>query len=152
MNHPHYLKLEFFNRLAHLQADTTPAWGVMNAQEMTEHLSLIFKVSSADMVFPIITKEEDLPKYIAFLKSDKLFRENTKAPVEIIGETPLPLHCENLADAVIKLKESVENFFAYFEKNPLERTAHPVFGLLTYDDWLVLHYKHAIHHLNQFQL
>ena len=41
---------------------------------------------------------------------------------------------------------------AYFEKNPLERTAHPVFGLLTYEDWLVLHHKHAIHHLNQFRL
>lgn len=119
---------------------------------MIEHLSLVFKISSGEVIFPIITKEEDIPKYIAFLRSEKLFRENTKAPIEIIGEAPLPLNCENLPDAITKLKESVENFFEYFEKDPSVRTAHPVFGLLNYEDWLILHYKHTTHHLKQFKL
>ena len=80
------------------------------------------------------------------------FRENTKAPDSVLGEIPMPIVFESLEAAIKKLHEAVEEFFDYFQKNPDKKTLHPAFGWLDYNEWLILHYKHAYHHLRQFEL
>jgi oxepin-CoA hydrolase/3-oxo-5,6-dehydrosuberyl-CoA semialdehyde dehydrogenase len=39
-----------------------------------------------------------------------------------------------------------------FKKEPEKQTAHPAFGMLTRDEWMLLQYKHLQHHARQFGL
>jgi hypothetical protein len=60
------------------------------------------------------------------------------------------LQYKTFEEAVSKLHEAVEYFENYFKADPAKRTMHPVFGLLNFDEWVLLHYKHVTHHLRQF--
>jgi hypothetical protein len=60
----------------------------MSAQQMVEHITDVFCVSSGKIQFPITTPQPLLDKAKAFLNSDKMFRENTKSPV--LPEEPTP--------------------------------------------------------------
>jgi hypothetical protein len=133
--------------------ETTPAkWGNMNAQQMTEHLADFFDVSYEKIIFPLSVPEEHLPKYKAFLWSDKEFRENTKAPASVLGDEPLALRQPSLAAAKKNLQQSVEKFVEWFTVNPVRMSMHPAFGSLNYEEWILLHHKHVKHHLKQFGL
>src|SRR6476620_452806 len=92
-----------------LNGNEKGVWGKMNAQQMVEHISGFFKVSTQKIHFPLATPVEHLPKYKEFLLSDKEFRENTKAPV--LPEEPLPLQYYNMPEAMADLKKSVNDFF-----------------------------------------
>jgi hypothetical protein len=118
---------------------------------MIEHVADFFDVSSGKIKFDVLTPAEDLPKYLAFLHSDKEFRENTKAPVSIVSEEPRPLQFSSLDKAIAHLKKAVDDFFSYFEQQPAAKTNHPVFGPLNFEEWVLLHYKHVNHHLRQFR-
>ena len=133
-----------------LPADRAARWGKMNPQQMVEHLSGFFKLSTNKRHFPLVTPAEHLPKYLEFLRRDKQFRENTKAPV--LPEEPLPLRLASLNDALYELEKEVIEFRQVFENDPSLIAMHPVFGELNYDDWILLHYKHVSHHLKQFDL
>ena len=96
--------------------------------------------------------EEHLPKYKEFLMSDKEFRENTKAPADLLGEEPKPVRFLSLDEATDHLRKSVNDFIEYFKNDSERLTTHPLFGPLNFDEWVRLHYKHAVHHLKQFSL
>jgi len=120
----------------------------MNAQQMVEHVSAFFRVSAGKLKFPLATPQELLPKYRAFLLSEKEFRENTKAPV--LPEEPLPLRHATMDEAIIDLEKQVNNFCKYFEDDLEKKTLHPAFGELNFEEWMQLHHKHVKHHLKQF--
>lgn len=148
-------KLDFlttgsFIAIEKLTPDTPPKWGVMNAQQMIEHLTHFYEVSVEEIPVKLYTPEAHLPKYMEFLMSEKEFRENTKAPLELLGDEALPLESASLSEAVQKLKNTVSRFVNYFGEE--RKTLHPVFGRLNYEEWIRLHYKHVVHHLKQFDL
>ena len=145
-----FLKTELSLLCSEIDEASSGKWGKMNAQQMLEHMSDFFNVSTEKIAFTLVTPEEQLPKYREFLFSDKEFRENTKAPSTVLGEEPLPLRSKSLEDAKKYLNKSVDDFFNFFEKDPLRRTIHPVFGSLNFEEWVLLHYKHVNHHLRQF--
>lgn len=145
-----FIREEFITLLDRLSPDTEAVWGKMNAQQMVEHVTGFFMVSTNQLHFPLVTPEEHLPKFKEFLLSDKQFRENTKAPV--LPEEPLPTRQPDLASAVQQLRNTIEAFFGYFEAYPARTTAHPVFGWLNFEEWVLLHYKHVTHHARQFGL
>ncbi len=147
-----FITTEAFDRLTLLKEDTKPNWGVMNAREMTEHLIDFYNVSTETIKVKLFTPQEQLPKYMEFLMSEKLFKENTKAPSEMLGDVPLPLRTASLSEAKEKLKKTTETFLEYFTEDEGKKTLHPVFGMLNYDQWVRLHYKHVLHHINQFNL
>ena len=147
-----YLSKGLFDTLKGLTENSAARWGVMNAQEMVEHLTMFFDVSYEKLKFPLSVPEEHLPKYKAFLWSDKQFRENTKAPVNILSDVPMPLAEPTLDAARNKLLQSVVNFSEYFKANPNRITMHPAFGMLNFEEWVLLHFKHVMHHFNQFGL
>ena len=149
------LKLDFITLrlvplLRTLTVDTSMLWGKMNPQQMVEHISGFFRVSTNKLHFPLVTPEDQLPKFKAFLQSDKEFRENTKAPV--LPEEPQPVQFASLADAITDLEKEVKDFIRLFTNDSTLTTQHPVFGDLNFDDWVLLHYKHVVHHLKQFGL
>lgn len=133
-----------------LQPDTTARWGKMNAQQMLEHVAVVFVISAGKIKLDLATPAEHLPKYQEFLFSEKEFRENTKAPAAILGEEPLPLRYATIEGAKEKLAEAIALFENYFAADPEKRTMHPAFGELNYEEWVLAHYKHVRHHLKQF--
>ncbi|MEO6232268.1 MAG: DUF1569 domain-containing protein [Ferruginibacter sp.] len=148
-------KLNFISKdlvplLRTLPEDAIKKWGKMNAQQMVEHISGFFRVSTNKLHFPLHTPVDQLPKFKAFLHSDKEFRENTKAPV--LPEEPLPVQFANYKDAVNDLEKEVKDFLQQFENDPGLTTQHPVFGDLNFEEWVLLHYKHVVHHLKQYGL
>lgn len=147
-----FIKQQYIPLLDNLHAETRGKWGRMNAQQMVEHVTGFFKVSSNQQHYPLVTPEEQLPKFKAFLLSDKEFRENTKAPTSIIGEEPLPVHHATMQAAIVELKSAIDDFFTYFAKDPSQTTLHPTFGYLNFEEWILLHYKHVVHHARQFGL
>jgi oxepin-CoA hydrolase/3-oxo-5,6-dehydrosuberyl-CoA semialdehyde dehydrogenase len=147
-----FLKNDCTQRFKTLAAGTMGNWGKMNAQQTVEHLSGFFYVSAGKIKFDLVTPVEHLPKYKGFLLSDKEFRENTKAPLNVIGEEAQPLRYANMEEALEKLSASIAAFEDYFKDDPLKITLHPVFGELNFEEWVLLHYKHVRHHLKQFGL
>jgi hypothetical protein len=145
-----FLTIGSFIAIEKLTPDTPPKWGVMNAQQMIEHLTHFYGVSLEEIPARLHTPEAHLPKYMEFLMSEKEFRENTKAPSELLGEEPMPLESGSLSEAIKKLKDTVTRFVQFFEAD--RKTLHPVFGQLNYEEWIRLHYKHVVHHLKQFDL
>jgi hypothetical protein len=135
-----------------LSANSTAKWGVMNSREMIEHVATIFVVSTGKIKFDLTTPKEHLPKFLEFLYSEKQFRENTKAPAQVLGERPMPLRYANMEEALVKLEEAIAYFITFFKADAEKRTMHPVFGELNYAEWVLLHYKHVTHHLRQFGL
>jgi len=147
-----FIQHQFILLLSDLPADAQGKWGKMNAQQMVEHVTAFFKVSSGKLHFPLVSLAEHLPKLKAFLLSDKEFRENTKAPSSVIGEDPLPVRTNNMAEAIAGLQDSINDFVDYFEDDSYKTTLHPVFGELNFSEWVLLHYKHLLHHAKQFGL
>ena len=127
-------------------------WGKMNAWQMVEHLIAFFDISNNKLSFPLVTSPEDVDKYKSFIYSNKEFRENTKAPLSVVPDEPLPVRSDSFPAALNNLKEAIENFFNYFHKNPSAQIIHPVFGLLAGNELILLHGKHVRHHLRQFNL
>ena len=145
-----FLSAKLVPLLRTLPSETGMKWGKMNAQQMVEHISGFFRISTNKLHFPLVTPEDQLPKFKAFLYSDKEFRENTRAPV--LPEEPLPVQYANYEDAVNDLEKEISDFFHQFSEEPGLTTQHPVFGDLNFDEWVLLHYKHVVHHLKQFGL
>jgi len=135
-----------------LQAGTAAKWGKMNAQQVIEHVGTVYIISTGKIKAELTTPVEHLPKYVEFLYSDKQFRENTKAPENMLGEEPPPLRFATIEEAKQKLEGAIASFENYFNPNPETRTMHPVFGELNYAEWVLMHYKHVTHHLRQFGL
>jgi len=148
----YFLTHEFIPLLKNLPGGTMGKWGKMNAQQMAEHVTAFFLVSTEKIQFDLATPVDHLPKYREFLYSDKQFRENTKAPASVLGEEPLPLRYTGMDEAVDKLRSAVGDFTSFFTENPGKKTLHPAFGELNYEEWILLHYKHVTHHLRQFEL
>lgn len=144
-----FLKNNLFDQLNKLQAQEKGSWGVMNAQQMTEHLSDSFRVSNGRDNKKLTLPAEQAEKVRAFFLSDKLFRENTKNA--LLPEIPPQVRNESMQQALSELKEEFEEFINYFKNNPDTKTTNPLAGDLTFEEWLHLHYKHSIHHLKQFE-
>jgi oxepin-CoA hydrolase/3-oxo-5,6-dehydrosuberyl-CoA semialdehyde dehydrogenase len=147
-----FITTAYLPLLKNLPADDMGKWGKMNAQQMVEHVAAFFAVSAGKIKFDLVTPVEHLPKYRDFLFSDKEFRENTKAPVTVIGEEALPLRYATMEEALENLSRSIIAFENYFKEDVEKKTLHPVFGELNFEEWVLLHYKHVMHHARQFGL
>ncbi len=133
-----------------LSAGAAGKWGKMNGQQMVEHVAAFFYVSTEKIKFDLVTPVEHLPKYREFLFSDAAFRENTKAPTSVIGEEALPLRYATMEAALEKLEDSITAFENYFKDDTGKTSLHPVFGELSFEEWVLLHFKHVMHHARQF--
>ncbi len=145
-----FVESVFISLVKNLPADAVGQWGKMNPQQMVEHVSGFFKVSTGQLHFPLVTPLEHLPKFKAFLLSDKEFRENTKVP--ILPDEPLPLQYSTMKEAVTDLEKQINFFVHQFSSGEIVSSQHPVFGDLNFEEWVLLHYKHVTHHARQFGL
>jgi hypothetical protein len=146
-----FLKNQFIPLLKQVPSDTLAHWGKMTFQQMVEHFTDSVRLASGKMqLTEMITSQEDVPKYQAFLMSDKPFRENTLNP--LVPEVPPPVRNRTVDRALEELEDELRFFFSVFEANHQQRTRNPIFGDLDYEQNVRLLYKHALHHLRQFGL
>jgi hypothetical protein len=77
-----FLKHQFVPLLRQIPSDTLPHWGTMTLQQMIEHFTDNVRLASGKVqLTEMFTPEEEIPKYQAFIMSDKPFRENTRNPI-----------------------------------------------------------------------
>ena len=136
--------------LYQLMTDQKPLWGKMTPQHMVEHLYKAVQASINEINLNVFTEERKIP----ILK--KLFLGERALPKEFmnpaIGPELLTLEFKDLNKAIIELENVQKRYEQFFINNPSIKTAHPIFGYLTKEEWDIFHQKHYKHHLAQFGL
>ncbi len=144
----YFLRNNFVNKIREIAPNTVPAWGKMNLQQMTEHMSYALRQASGKDTYHIMTPEENLPRMQQFLMSDKPFRENT--PNQLLPDEPAAPAQPSMEASLLELQNEIEYFFEVFNKEPDKEITNPFFGHLNYEMQVQLLHKHAWHHLRQF--
>jgi hypothetical protein len=152
MNYTLFLKTEFPVLLGKLTEAHQPQWGLMNAQQMVEHLGLVFLISNGKSKY--IAENMNLERMakarISIFEEKQPFPKNIR--LKSLPETPSPVRFADLETAKSKLLEEVARFEAYFQENPTSKPLHPAFGELSSDEWCEFHARHILHHFEQFSL
>ena len=131
-----------------IRVDSPALWGKMNAQQMIEHLSLVFVLSTGKINFPYQGTEEDAKRYWAsFVQSENPWKE--VFPSSDLGD-PRPAREATMEASKSLLRKSFQEYLAYCEANAA--AVHPQYylGNLTVDQWRQVHVKHLQHHMRQF--
>ena len=145
-----FFKVDYISLLQQLNGDEKGNWGVLSAQGMIEHMSDSIAVASLRIVHALHTPPEQVERMKSFALSEKEFKPGTKNA--LMTEEAAPLRNKNIDDAILELKGEIDEFFRFYEHTPGKTVTNPFFGDLNYDEWLHVLYKHAIHHLKQFNL
>jgi hypothetical protein len=151
----HTEKLSFITNTApqlmlQLKSDAKGKWGVLNAQQMVEHLSDSVRIANGKRPEQLITPAEHLERVRGFMLSDKPFKENTKNVQ--MPDIPLPAVKSSMTEAVEELKIELQDFIKVFENKETETIMNPFFGALNFEEWTHLLNKHFEHHCRQFSL
>ena len=145
-----FLTITFPDLVRVADPNTKPLWGKMNLQQMVEHMSESVRIANGKVSFPLMTPEERLPAMLAFVRSEKEFKPNTKNA--LMGEEPEPLRNKNMNDALDEYLAEIQAMKNHFENKSGAVLLNPFFGELNFEDWIQLLHKHEVHHLNQFGL
>ena len=136
--------------LAALEPGTRARWGAMTAQEMVEHLQWGFEVSTGRVALECTVPEAKRARLKPFLFNDTPMVHDFRNPALAAG---LPaLRHPGLPEARAALAVEVARFLEYERSSPGAVHTHPVFGPITVEEWGRAHFKHAYHHLLQFDL
>lgn len=128
---------DYLNALDKLNDKQTPLWGKMSPQHMVEHLILAMRMSSGKVKLECFNPPEKLPALKRFLMSSRPLPKLFINPA--IGENLLPLKYSSLDEARKVLKEEIDDYLKFFEKNPDAKTANVTFGELNKEEWEVFH-------------
>ncbi|MBN8695980.1 MAG: DUF1569 domain-containing protein [Bacteroidetes bacterium] len=150
MDKLNFLKNEFPLLATKLQADAKGSWGVLNAQQMVEHMSDSISFATGKNNQKLISPVEKVDVFKAFAMSDKEFKPNT--PNSLMSETPAPAKHNTMQASIDELNTTISDFIHYFENNKGATLINPFFGELNFEEWTHLLYKHAVHHCKQFGL
>jgi hypothetical protein len=149
MNYHEFLYEQFPQHLAALNADTEPLWGLMNAQQMVEHLLSVVSCSNGRFeAKPMADAERLAYRKMRFFEKDVPMPRNLR--VETVPEKPNPLRYPDLETAKNQLLQQLERFDDYYIEHPGIMAMHPVLGPLTYNEWVENHARHFRHHFQQF--
>ncbi len=130
----------------------TPKWGLMQAQNMVEHLSLVLLLSTGKMGKDFKGDAARAAKMKANFYAVKYpFPKGVPIPGITPGKVP-PLRCETMAESKALLRKSYAAFLKYYQENPTAQIPHFYFGNLSFEEWIHFQTKHFEHHLMQFGL
>ena len=111
-----FIKSGFVNLLQNLNPNAKGQWGVMNAQEMVEHMSYSFRQANGKEKYELVTALENVERMQAFVLSDREFKPNTKNL--LLPEVAIPAQKSSMQESIKELKEEIADFFAFFIKHP----------------------------------
>lgn len=144
-----FIQKEIASALESLSEDSPAVFGMMTPQHMVEHLAILFYLGRKEVGLPCVTPDDKLADMQAFLNTNEPFWKGFKA-VGIPENGLADLRYGNLGEAKAKLLSNIDAFYAFHEANPATKILHPVFGKIGLEAWERFHYKHCIHHLQQF--
>lgn len=133
-------------RLQSAKAEDQGLWGVMNAPEMLCHLRGAFRIAMGEI--PAAPVEVPLPR--AVLKSTALWgpipwRKNFRTVPALKRGTPT-MQVGSFETDRAEVLADMERF-----RRPDQlRVDHPMFGAMSFEDWMRWGYLHTDHHLRQF--
>lgn len=144
----HFLSLP--DKLRGLSPDQKPEWGNMSAQHMVEHVVGSWRISNGRTKVKAVLAPKDVAQRRTFMLSDEPYPRNLANPLFSKGLPPL--RKASLNDAIDQLEDEMRAFFAYHESHPDAVETHPIYGDMTFEEWLHFQAKHMGHHLAQFGL
>jgi len=124
-------------------------WGRMNAQQMIEHLTLIFIYSTGRFGVPFKGDEAVAKKLWQPFKQATNPWGTVFPPSNIAGD-PKPVRNETMEGSKKALKKAFAKYQHYSKENPDAITPHALLGNITTAQWILVHLKHIDHHLSQF--
>jgi Protein of unknown function (DUF1569) len=136
--------------LYHLKPEQKPLWGKMTPHHMVEHLYKTIQASINEINLNVFTEERKIPILKRIFLGEKPLPKEFMNPA--IGPELLTLEFKDLNNAINELENVQKRYKQFFLNNPSIRTAHPIFGYLTKEEWDVFHQKHFKHHLAQFSI
>lgn len=145
-----FFRDHLWDAIAILRDDAAPRWGRMTAREMVEHLSWVFEVSTGQASVECPVPEARRERYKAFLYDNTPMMHEFRNPALTAGLPPL--RHTGLPEAKAALRHEVERFLDQCRDAPQATYVHPVFGPIGMEEWGRSHFKHAYHHLLQFDL
>ena len=145
-----FIKNEFPKLAAELQPEAKGEWGVLNAQQMVEHMADAISYATGSNNQKLVTAVELVDKYKSFAMSDKEFKPLT--PNALMPDVPTPVLKSNMKEAIAEYNYQVVAFINYFDVNKGATITNPFFGDLNFEEWVHLFHKHATHHAKQFRL
>ncbi len=137
--------------LAKLNENTKPAWGIMSAQHVVEHLEFFMQMAIGKIPTEVITPEKRIEKYQDSLFNYRPMPRSFDHPLFRKGEVE-DLRFGSLDEAKVALLEAFDAFETYYKENPEAKHPNPVFGHLDVEQWELLNRKHMNHHFEQFGL
>lgn len=136
---------EILNRIEHLNPNSKPQWGTMNAAQMLAHCSAFQDIAMGNSFPP----RDWLGRFIGRFVRSILFNDK-----------PLPTDVPTISTIRIlddrdfeTEKEILKQKILTFQSNGPEKCSshpHPFFGKFTPEQWGKGIYKHLDHHLKQF--
>jgi hypothetical protein len=138
-------KNEILRRIEKLSPESKALWGKMNVSQMLAHCSEATKLASGEIktkFAPIQFLGQFFKK--TFITGGKPFNRNSPTSPEL-----------KIADTKEFAKEKA-TFITFINKayangkEGFKSDRHPFFGKMTKEEWSILGYKHADHHLRQF--
>jgi hydroxymethylglutaryl-CoA reductase len=151
MNFTKFPNIDFTALRNELNPETPALFGSLNAQQMIEHVSLIYDYVLSNNKVKVLTPADKIEKVKrAFLWSEGGFKRG------ITNEFTESLSFEcNLANLALAIDEYEKRHLlvanAIIENAIIDKT-HPIFGLLNIEEWTQFFTKHTWHHFNQFGL
>lgn len=139
---------EVMARLRRVSAASERRWGQMTVSQMLCHLADSYRVALGERKAGAVTGllPRTLVKWIA-LHAPMHWPKGVPTMPEVKqgvgGTNPADFEADR-ADLIAL----VERFPA--NRQACEKTPHPLFGKMSYDDWMRWGYLHADHHLRQF--
>ena len=136
--------------IGRLETDAESQWGNMTAQQMVEHLTWGFDLSTGTRQIECPYPDEKRARLKTFLYDNRPSPREFMNPALASGLPPL--RHAGLPEAKAGLLASIGRFLEPPGPVTAETRTHPVFGPLDRDEWSRTHFKHGVHHLSQFGL
>ena len=151
MNFTQFPHIDFEALRNELKPETPAQFGSMNAQQMIEHVSLIYDYVLSDMVTKVLTPEEKIEKVKKlFLWSPGGFKQGVTN--EFTQSLSFETKYADMEEAINEFEKRHHLVANALANNLVIGKTHPIFGLLNTEEWTQFFTKHTWHHFNQFGL
>ncbi len=151
MNFTQFPHIDFEALRNELKPETPAQFGSMNAQQMIEHVSLIYDYVLSDMVTKVLTSEEKIEKVKKlFLWSPGGFKQGVTN--EFTQSLSFETKYANMEEAINEFEKRHYLVADALANHLVIGKTHPIFGLLNTEEWIQFFTKHTWHHFNQFGL
>lgn len=133
-------------RLSHLQADTRPQWGKMNATEMLNHCAAQMEIALGEKPM----KTNFLMRLVAKFVKSSILSGRTMPKNSRTAQELLPVNVGSFDDERDKLVALMRRMKE--RESVLQDKKHPFFGKMSADEYGKITWSHLDYHFGQFGL